>query len=161
MEKDVKQVTLQVNSISTHIDGYWLRHYAGDFLEASKSFTRPSNRFSPVTYYLVCHSIELSLKSYLFSVGFKRQERKKLNHDLIKALDLAEQNGIDTYIAVTDDEREVVLKANKLYVKKEFEYVESLETIYDPHDFDIELLSAFAQRLYDAIENPVRDSIIE
>lgn len=161
MEEKVKSITLQIDNIVTHVDGYWLRHYANDFLEAAKSFRPPENRFSPVRYYLVCHSIELSLKSFLFSAGFKKKDRKRLNHDLEKALIAAETNGLLTHIDVTNEDRKTIEKANRLYPKKEFEYFESLETIYDPHDFDLESLELFAGRLLEAIDAPVRDSIFE
>lgn len=152
---------LQAESIEVHVDGYWLRHYATDFLDAAKAFKSPVNRFSPVPYYLICHSIELSLKSFLYSAGFKRKDRKKLNHDLEKALKVAEENELGAHLKTAPNERDALEKANRLYPKKEFEYFESLETIYDPHDFDLEVLASFAQRLLDAIEGPVRASIYE
>ena len=152
---------LKAENIEIRVDGYWLRHYATDFLSAAKSFEVPENRFSPIPYYLICHSIELSLKSFLFTAGFKKKDRKKLNHDLVKALKVAEENGLNTHLEIETNERGALEKANRLYPKKEFEYFESLQTIYDPHDFDLEVLASFAQRLLDAIENPVRDSIYE
>ncbi len=161
MNEEGKVVTLLPHNIVMHVDGYWLRHYATDFLAAAKSFETPNNRFSPVPYYLICHSIELSLKSYLFSAGFKKKDRKKLNHDLEKALQTAEENGLGSHLEITSFDRDALQKANKLYPKKEFEYFESLETIYDPHDFDVNVLSLFAERLLVAIEEPVRASIIE
>lgn len=150
---------LKVENIEVHVDGYWLRHYATDFLAAAESFEVPSNRFSPVPYYLICHSIELSLKSFLFSAGYKRKDRKKLNHDLEKALNAAEDRGLGEHIEISEDERESLKKANNLYSKKEFEYFESLATIYDPHDFDLQILALLAHRLLDAIKSPVEASV--
>ncbi len=161
MEENVKSITLQVDAAVAHVDGYWLRHYASDFLAAAQSFEPPKNRFSPVHYYLVCHSIELSLKSYLFSSGFKKKDRRKLNHDLEKALGVAENNGLGNHLDIIPDDREIVIKANRLYQKKEFEYFESLETIYDPHDFNLDSLELFSVRLIEAIEAPVKASIFE
>jgi hypothetical protein len=159
-EGGVKHV-IQPHDVVMHVDGYWLRHYATDFFAAYQAFEPPKNRFSPVPYFLICRSIELSLKSFLFSAGFKKRDRKKLNHDLEKALGAAEDNGLGTYLEITSNDREVLQKANKLYPKKEFEYFESLKTIHGPHDFDLAILSSFAQRLLDAIESPVRVSILE
>jgi hypothetical protein len=95
----------------------------------------------------------------LYTAGFKKKDQKKLNHDLVKALNVAEDNGLNAHIVIEASERDALEKANRLYPKKEFEYFESLQTIYDPHDFDLEVLASFAQRLLDAIESPVRDSI--
>jgi hypothetical protein len=97
----------------------------------------------------------------LYTAGFKKKDQKKLNHDLVKALNVAEDNGLNAHIVIEASERDALEKANRLYPKKEFEYFESLQTIYDPHDFDLEVLASFAQRLLDAIESPVRDSIYE
>jgi hypothetical protein len=151
----------QGDDVVVHVDGHWLRRYATDFLSAAQTFEPPKNRFSPVPYYLICHSIELSLKAFLFSAGFKKKERKELSHNLEKALDEAEHKGLSTHLEITSNDREALKKANKLYSIKEFEYFEKLETIYDPHDFDLDALASFAQRLLDAIEAPVSASIFE
>lgn len=160
-DEKVQPITLQISNAVVRVDGYWLRHYAGDFLAAAKDFKPPVNRFSPVPYYLICHSIELSLKSFLFTAGFKKADRRRLNHDLEKALRAAENNGLSTHIQLTADERGLLHKANRLYPKKEFEYFESLETIYDPHDFELDALASLARKLFEAIEPPVTGSIFE
>ena len=152
-------VTLQVSDVVIRVDAYWMRHYAADFLTAAKHFVPPTTRFSPVPHYLICHSIELSLKSFLFTVGFKRADRKRLNHNLEEALKAAELHGLCEYVDVTAHDRDQLRKANKLYSKKEFEYFESLETIYDPLDFDLNTLLSFANKVYEGIEDPVRASV--
>ena len=154
-------VTLQISSTVMRVDGYWLRNYAGDFLKGARDFVPPVDRFSPLPYYLVCHSIELSLKAFLFSAGFNKAARKALNHNLEKAISAAEANGINAYLQVSAKDRDLIVKANRLYPKKEFEYFESLETIYDPHNFQLEDLTAFAHRLFEAIEAPVRASVLK
>lgn len=160
-DETVQPIALQAGNTVARVDGYWLRHYAGDFLAAAKDFKPPANRFSPVPYYLICHSIELSIKSFLFTAGFKKAERRKLNHDLEKALQAAENKGLSRHIQLTADERGLLSKANRLYPKKEFEYFESLETIYDPHDFELDALASLALKLFEAIEAPVMGSIFE
>jgi hypothetical protein len=160
-DEKVQPITLQISNTVVRVDGFWLRHYAGDFLAAAKYFRPPDNRFSPVPYYLICHSIELSLKSFLFTAGFRKADRRRLNHDLEKALQAAENNGLSTHIQLTADERGLLCKANRLYPKKEFEYFKSLETIYDPHDFELDALASLARKLFEAIETPVRGSIFE
>ncbi len=160
-EDGVQPIALRGNNVVASVDGYWLRHYAGDFLSAAKDFKAPVNRFSPVPYYLICHSIELSLKSFLFTAGFKKADRRRLNHDLEKALRASEDNGLGIHLPIVANDRELIRRANRLYPKKEFEYFESLETIYDPHDFKIDELALFAQKLFDGIEDPVRASVLE
>lgn len=137
------------------VDAYWMRHYAADFLKAANDFVPPTNRFSPVRSYLIGHSIELSLKAFLFTVGFKRVDRRRLNHDLDAALAAAEHHGLANYLDINADDRDQLKRVNRLYSKKEFEYFESLETIWDPPDYDPDAIAFFAQRLYEAIEGPV------
>ncbi|WP_157385913.1 hypothetical protein [Methylosarcina fibrata] len=161
MSSSGKEVTLQISNVVAHVDGHWLRNYAADFLAAARAFQAPEHRFSPVRYYLICHSIELALKAFLFTAGYKKKNRKKLNHDLVKALDAAEGNGLAQYFEISHKERESIEKANKLYPRKEFEYFESLETIYDPHDFELDVLEGLAQRLIEKIEAAIKVTIFE
>ena len=153
-------ISAQVSNITIRVDAYWMRHYAADFLSSAVSFQTPATRFSPVRHYLICHSIELSLKSFLFTVGFKKADRKRLNHNLEAALDSAERHGLGGYVAVTAHSRNQLQKANRLYSQKEFEYFGSLETIYDPLDFDVNALLSFATTLYEGIEVPVAASVV-
>jgi DNA primase catalytic subunit len=161
MQMTTTSITLRPASLAVHLDAYWLRLYAGDYLSAAQQFSPPARRFSPVRHYLICHSIELSLKSFLFTAGLKRADRKKLNHDLEKALAAAEAHGIGRHVSVLDDDREQIIKVNSLYGGKEFEYFESLEMIFDPLPFDPVAIDSFAERLYAGIEEPVRASTIK
>ncbi|WP_155986310.1 hypothetical protein [Thioalkalivibrio sp. ALE9] len=161
MSPSDKEIVLQPANVVARVDGHWLKRYAEDFLAAAQAFRAPKNRFSPVRYYLICHSIELALKAFLFTAGYKKKNRKKLNHDLVKALNAAEGAGLAEHFQITHEERQSVEKANKLYPKKEFEYFESLETIYDPHDFDLDVLDQFAQRLIEKIEEPIKATVFE
>lgn len=161
MSSESKAIMLQASNITVKVDGYWLSIYAADFLAAAQSFQAPEQRFSPVRYYLICHSIELALKAFLFTAGYKKKDRKNLNHDLLKILAEAESNGLGNYFQISHEEKESIEKANKLYGNKEFEYFERLETIYDPHDFELNVLEVLAQRLIESIEAPIQATIFE
>ena len=80
---------------------------------------------------------------------------------MVKALEAAEGNGLAQYLEISHKERESIEKANKLYPRKEFEYFESLETIYDPHDFELDVLDGLAQRLIEKIEAPIKATMFE
>ncbi|HUG98257.1 MAG TPA: hypothetical protein VMQ83_03695 [Gammaproteobacteria bacterium] len=152
---------LEAVGIEADVGGYWLWKYATDFLAAAKSFENLSHRFSPVPYYLVCRSIELSLKAYLYSRGVARKGLKSLSHDLEEALSEAEAKSLSSHIQISPDERNALICANQLYRGKEFEYFESLRAVYDPHEFSLETLAAFAERLLFSVESPVRQAIIK
>jgi hypothetical protein len=49
--------------------------------------------FSP-SYFLLCHALELALKSFILSSGGNVAEPKKLSHDLRKALARAQELGL-------------------------------------------------------------------
>ena len=65
--------------------GLW--RYAKEFFEAAKKIQEPSNsiqqKISIPAYYLLGHSIELSLKAFLKAQGFTIEKLKnKYGHDL-------------------------------------------------------------------------------
>lgn len=161
MEADMNHHFFQANNEIVQADGHQLRNCAGAFLAAANIFASSTGQCSPVSYYLMCHSIELSLKAFLFSVGFKKRDWKALEPDLERALRSAEDNGLGAHIDITPDDQDLLQKANRLYTKKEFEYFESLETTYDPHDFALDSLASFADRLFNATKEPVRSSVVE
>src|SRR3990170_611670 len=65
--------------------GFWI--YARDFRRAADVLPNKS-AFSPVAYYLHCHSIELSLKAFLLRRGISLRvlRNRPLGHDLIALL---------------------------------------------------------------------------
>jgi len=66
------------------------------FLESSHRLaevTRSSARFADPTYYLLCHGIELTLKSYLAASGLSEKKLRDLRHDLKRALRCARRRG--------------------------------------------------------------------
>jgi len=106
--------------------------YATDFLNAHESY-KSDNAFSPASYYLVCRSLELSMKSFLLAKGMARQEikdRRKYGHDLKKLLRKAKELGINTISPISDAQEEQIVKANDWYARKGFEYFE-LQNIVD------------------------------
>lgn len=96
--------------------------YARDFLNAYKSF-ETDKPFSPAKYYLVCRSVELSLKSYLLFKNVPiRKVKYNLSHDLHKILRKSKELGIDAVVRITDEEKAEIEKANSWYNRKGFEY---------------------------------------
>lgn len=155
-------VQLQPREIVVSVDAHWLRRFAEDFLSAYRSFSSPESRYSPVPHFLVCRSIELSLKSFLRARGVLRNERKTIGHNLESALDKALDLGLKDYMEVTVEDREALAAANRLYRKKEFEYFESLDLVFEKScQPDILPLADLAMKLVNAIEDPVREAAVE
>ncbi|MDL1967580.1 MAG: hypothetical protein LWW97_03295 [Deltaproteobacteria bacterium] len=96
--------------------------YSKDFYSASTSYNS-ENPFSPATYYLICRSIELSMKAYLLTEGVCRDQlKKRLSHNLKKILKKSKELGLLSIVSIADEEQIHIAKANKWYVKKRFEY---------------------------------------
>ena len=45
-DEQVHPIVLQSSNTVVRVDGYWLRHYAGDFLTVHEKVKPPVNRFS-------------------------------------------------------------------------------------------------------------------
>jgi hypothetical protein len=116
-------VVINVNPIVVYISPMGFHRYASEFLSAASGLKAEAT-FSPVPYYLICRSIELSLKSYLLAKGIPQKKLKKrdLGHDLVKVLHKAQSMGIGSIVQVTQHQEMEIKKANKYYAFKGFEY---------------------------------------
>mgnify|MGYP001619690979 CR=1 FL=1 len=81
-------------------------------------------RAIPVMY-LVGHSIELCLKSYLIFRGVPLSDlkTKKYGHDLVKCLKKAKELGLNTYVELDDGEHDALTVLNELYATKQLNYI--------------------------------------
>ncbi|MBL8207946.1 MAG: hypothetical protein JNM09_27175 [Blastocatellia bacterium] len=124
--------------------------YAADFLNAHKSY-KSAKPFSPASYYLVCRSLELSLKAYLLANGVTRQEiknQKMLGHDLQKLLQKAVTLKINSISSISPTQEQEIQKANGWYARKGFEYFE-LQNLVDGNETlpDMSVLIEIADQL--------------
>ena len=115
-------IVLQVQPVTAVIGPLGFHGYASEFLRAAHAF-ETDRRFSPVPYYLVCRSLELVLKAYLLGrgVGIKTLKRR-VGHNLVKALGRARALGIDGFVAITKEHEREFQLANGYYESKGFEY---------------------------------------
>lgn len=128
--------------------------YSKDFYNAYTSFS-PENAFSPAAYYLICRSLELSMKAYLLASGVSRDQLKikGLGHDLDKILLKSKDLGLSSIVSITDEEYNNIIKANRWYVRKGFEYFE-LKNIVESRSTlpDINVLERLAHQLIIKLE---------
>ena len=79
----------------THITPTIFCSYASQYLTAALTAGTEAG-FSPVPYYLCCHSLELSMKAFLVLKGLDPyKEIKKLGHDLEEILTKARGLGLE------------------------------------------------------------------
>ena len=77
-------------------DGF--HHYASEFATSAQQAQAAGlgSAFSPVPYYLYCHSLELGLKAFLLTKGATKHELKNvLRHNLRKILPEARARGLE------------------------------------------------------------------
>lgn len=110
-----------------------LVRYAQDFYDCAIAADRDIGMrpgygiIAPIpVMYLVGHSIELCLKSYLLyrGVPMKILRNKPYGHDLTECLKKAKELGLYSYIELNEDDEDVVGILNALYVKKLLNYIE-------------------------------------
>jgi len=148
-EVQSKNRILKVEPITINVSPFGFHHYAKQFLEAARSIEH-SSRFSPVPFYLCCHSIELSLKAYLLVKGVPKNELKKkiLGHNLENILCRAETLGIKQVIQISTVERQELKKSNAYYADKGFEYFFVVPAVTGYPDLpDLEIIDRLADTL--------------
>lgn len=90
-----------------------------DFINASEALEKLGMRHSKICYYLVCHALEIAMKSYLVLNEYKEKDIRNMSHDLVRVMKILKTQG---YYAFTPDEEKMIIGINKYYSKKDFEY---------------------------------------
>ena len=111
------------------MSAFALHHYADKYLEAAKKLAPIPSEIDPARSYLICHSIELSLKAYLCMKGIKMPEAIKYMHKLEKILDKCIKLDLSTLVTLSNSEIEEIEKASIYYSGKVFEYPSIVEGI--------------------------------
>jgi hypothetical protein len=121
-----------------------LSNNAADFLEAVK-IVRVNQRDSFVPlYFLVCQSIELSMKAVLRGDGFSDRDLRKLGHDLEKCLRALEKPEVGLAVKFTEEDLHAIRKINPYYKEKDLQYVKSGAKSFP----EINILIELAGRLF-------------
>jgi len=148
-------ITIKAEPIVFNIGPSGFHRYAQEFMRAEKTF-QITDSFSPVPYYLLCRSIELSLKAYLLLKGYKIKYLKtKIGHNLKKLLKKAKELNIEEVITIPTEESDNIFKANLYYEKKGFEYFFVIDAFTGYKELpDIELLRSVSTRLVEKLYQP-------
>ncbi len=151
--------TLKAESGHYHISPYAFVSYAEDFYGAAISHDSPRN-FSPVGYYLSCHSIELSLKAFLLLKGISRHElgSRNMGHNLEIILSKCKEQGLSEFYVFNEAQTNEISLLNEWYCRKGFEYFE-LQNIVDSHQELPSLLSVknIAAELINCLKEPCKN----
>ena len=109
-----------------------LARYAREFFDCALAADNKVGRrpgfeiIAPIpVMYLVGHSIELCLKSYLAFQGVPLSDlrTKKYGHDLVRCLKKAKELGLNTHVKFDDGEQHALAVLNELYSTKQLNYI--------------------------------------
>lgn len=92
---------------------------SGEYFEAAETLNRvPPTKinYRVVTYYLLGHSAELTLKSFLFKKNTPINELRRIGHDLSALIDKANEHGIQDFSSLRM--MAPIYKAKKLEYRK-------------------------------------------
>lgn len=132
--------------------------YANDFVKAGRSLGM-KHSFPPVSYYLYCKSIELSLKAFLLTEN-KQVNTRKIHHDLESALEKAERRGLLNIVEIPCRYKEELRKANYFYKEKAFDYFDNYEVMRKEigTEMSSEVLYEFASMLVEKLRKVCSES---
>ena len=150
---------LKAETAHYFVSPYFFVKYAEDFLSASNS-RDSSTGFSPVEYYLACHSIELSLKAYLLLKGVSKDEirEKVLGHNLANILEKCSSLKIEELVEITDSQRCLIAELNAWYSRKGFEYFEIKNIKAGVNNLpDVKLAQKLALHLINHLREPCKN----
>ena len=98
---------------------------AGEYVSAADTLVSCCpDRVWKVPYYLYCHGAELSLKAFLRMKGWSanRLKKKQYGHDLGALVQAGRNNGLDEWVSLSQDDKEMLERMNEYYKTKELEY---------------------------------------
>ncbi len=95
---------------------------SNEMLEAARTLKTHSPKLIGPKYYLLGHSLEVGVKSFLLAKGFNEEQLKKIGHDLCKAIAAATKVGINEFYAFSEPELDAITQLNPYYRLKELEY---------------------------------------
>lgn len=122
---------------------------ASEYLAAAITlFNTPPTRtnYCVVIYYLLGHSAELTLKSYLFHRGETPESLRKVGHDLDKLVKRAMSHGLSNKLSAR-----AINALAPIYRKKELEYRKSKRQTFPDQQDLIGEIEALQSAVFDSI----------
>lgn len=124
-----------LNQLEERTSARGLLNYAVEYYSSYELIQVQRPKFTDyfsVKYYLLCHSIELTMKAWLRKKGVTNTELKRMGHDLEKIMTVLHDN----YNLLFDAKSQAMIRiVNAHYSQKEFEYsVRGAKTVPDISD---------------------------
>jgi hypothetical protein len=122
---------------------------AREFLDAAHLVRRDKPVWFGPTYFLVCQSIELSLKGFLRGSGYSDKQLRRISHDLDQCVVEARAARIETYVSLSEADVAAIAAINNYYQSKDLQYSTGGYKSYPPP----ESLLALAERLWESLRS--------
>lgn len=161
-------VVIQADSITVVITGVNFRKYAIRYHRAVQVYLDTEEEklpFDPIPYQLVCQSIELHLKSFIWmkeKYG-RNRFRDEYGHNIIKLWQDCKERNIDEYIEYGRQENSAIEQIGNEYKKRQFCYLD-LDMTYDVFPIlkskpeILEALVHLSQQLGEKLKRPLYDA---
>ena len=120
---------------------------AREFLDAAQLVRAEKPEWFAPTLFLVCQSIELSLKAYLRGSGYSDKQLRRLGHDLEAGIAAARAAAIEAHVQIDAADVEALTRMNAYYQSKDLQYSTSGYKSY-PHP---DVLFTLAERLWESL----------
>jgi hypothetical protein len=133
-----------------------LHQYAELYCQAAESVQETEHRLNPARGFLICHSLELSLKAILSLHGMTLFELSDVTfgHNLDRLLECVDQNSHAAVVQLTAANRAAIGQASEYYAAKVFEYPALEEAVRGfPEKPDLGHLLEVARSLVDSLRS--------
>jgi len=131
--------------------------YASSYKRAAETLmAQGTSELIVPTIYLLVHSLELALKSYLLSNGIaaKTLANRPYRHDVTHCLLEAEKHGLFASITLTIPQRDAIASASVIFNKKELNYFYEKSTVFPDMEQLQSALHAVISAVFDRISEP-------
>lgn len=131
--------------------------YASSYKRASETLiSQGTSELIVPTIYLLAHSLELALKSYLLFMGVaaKTLAKQPYRHDVAYCLSAAETQGLFASKELTASQRDAVASASTMFDKKELNYFYEKPAVFPDMEALRSALNAVLTEVFDRISEP-------
>jgi len=122
-------IVVQVGKATVVMTGIEFMTYANRYLEAAESLATKAHSdswFDPLPYQLLCQSLELHLKSYIWLVDqhSRKTIKNKYGHDIVKLWSHSKTRGISKYCTPTKLRDNTIDLVGLYYKQRKFTYLD-------------------------------------
>jgi hypothetical protein len=120
-----------------------------EFLDAAHLVRREKPVWFAPTYFLVCQSLELSLKAYLRGSGRSDTQLRRIGHNLKECAAAAKDAGIENHVRLSEADVAAITAINLYYQSKDLQYSISGYKSFP----DLDSLIKLAERLWESLRS--------